>query len=418
MNAQGTASTTLRVELNTKTVTPKQQWLEERQSFIGGSEVFELLNEKQYGRGCQRALAYRKLGVPPDYPEQVDDALLERGNLLEPLVAAMYEAETGRRLRRGPLNEYGLPKPQIHKEFPWAGVHVDRIVLAGHGGVHETGTAEIKTHGEGPYLNILRNGLQPGHILQEQWGQWVRGHNWGPFIILGVFGGLPLKHQDIQHNPRADEVFKRDGERFANTVWGKGELPDRPFDGDDQRCKVCAFRMECRGEELDRAEAAAIKAEKNGKVPLVQISNPVLSQSLAKRDEIKREIRALSNPEPSSTFPDPGALDMVEEEIERELGDVTAALVDGYGKVYHGTTKGRTTIAREPLAAYLGDIALQAQQIVKAAEIVPDPFKNEIVAQQTLTLLRSVAELSTTVSSKYTKTGEPYKTLRTYPLGL
>src|SRR5689334_21210458 len=102
-------------------VDPKQEWLEERRKFIGGSEAFQLLNQAQYGKGCARALAYDKLGIEPDYPEQMDDALLQRGTILEPLVAALYEDETGRRLRRPSVNN-GFPRPVISKDFPWAGV--------------------------------------------------------------------------------------------------------------------------------------------------------------------------------------------------------------------------------------------------------------------------------------------------------
>src|SRR5437879_3261145 len=153
------------------TFEPKQQWLEERRQFIGGSEVFQLLNEKQYGKGCVRALAYEKLGYLPDYPEQQDDPVLERGNILEPVVAGLYQEQTGRKLRRPPVGLGGFPKPRIHPDYPWAGVHADRIVLTGSGGVERTGTAEIKTRGEGPYLNLLRqNHLYPADILQIQHG--------------------------------------------------------------------------------------------------------------------------------------------------------------------------------------------------------------------------------------------------------
>src|SRR5205807_3248765 len=134
------------------------------------------------------------------------------------------------------------------------------IVLTGSGGVERTGTAEIKTRGEGPYLNLLRqNHLYPADILQIQHGMFVNSHSWGPFITMGVFGGLPLKHFDVERDEGIIDIIKRAGDRFAETVFVKGELPERPFVGDDDRCKTCAFRMECRGEELDRAAALALK---------------------------------------------------------------------------------------------------------------------------------------------------------------
>jgi hypothetical protein len=52
-----------------------------------------------------------------------------------------------------------------------------------------------------PFLNILRNGLPSGHNLQLQWAMSITGHRWGTFIIIGVFGGLPLKHFDVGSDP-------------------------------------------------------------------------------------------------------------------------------------------------------------------------------------------------------------------------
>ena len=87
----------------TTAITPeeaKQQWLDGRRKFIGGSEAYQLLNEEQYGRGCSRALAYDKLGVEPDFDDTPDselEALFRRGNLLEPVVAQAYKEETDRK---------------------------------------------------------------------------------------------------------------------------------------------------------------------------------------------------------------------------------------------------------------------------------------------------------------------------------
>jgi predicted phage-related endonuclease len=303
--------------------TPRDLWLAERRKFIGGSEVFELLNEKQYGKGCARALGFRKLNQEPDFPEMVDDALLERGNILEPVAAAMYEQETGRKLRRPPMDENGLPKIRVSKEYPWAGVHADRLVLAGYGDVTITGTAEIKSRGEGPYMRILRDGLFPGDILQIQHGMFVNVHSWGPFITIGLFGGMPLKHFDVPRDESMIDIIKRKGDEFAETVFTKGELPAPLEDSQDQRCKVCAYRATCRGEEIDRIEAAAVKAEKAGKTPLVQIDNAQLTRTLWDIDIIKAEVKERKE-----------LLEALQEEAMKAMGDVPAALVHGYGKVY------------------------------------------------------------------------------------
>jgi YqaJ-like viral recombinase domain len=137
----------------------KASWVESRRAFIGGSDAYKLLNEKQYGKGCSRALAYEKLGIEPDFDENDADmeALFRRGNILEPVVAALYKEETGRDIVCGPKDENGFPKARISKQYPWAGVHFDRMIRAGSGGVEETGDLEIKTRSEGPGRNAPEN---------------------------------------------------------------------------------------------------------------------------------------------------------------------------------------------------------------------------------------------------------------------
>jgi hypothetical protein len=417
-------------------VDPKQQWLADRKHFIGGSEIYQLLNEPQYGQGCVRALAYDKLDVPPDYPDQIDNPLrsrlFKRGHIMEPVAAALYAEETGRKLRNAPMDANGLPKAKIHPEFPWAGVHYDRLVLAGSGGVTETGTAEIKSRGKGPYLQMLKSGCFPGDVLQTQHGMFVNRHNWGTFIAIGLFdsrgdedgmGALPLKHFDMKRDELIIDVIKHAGERFAETVFVKRELPDRPFAGDDARCKVCAWRMECRGEELDAAEAARLKAIKKGDRALVQIENAELAQRLASRDLTKAQLRTITNPDPSKNFPDPGDLDREESRIKELLGENVAVNVEGYGKVYYDWRAGRTTMEIGKAMEYLKDIAKQASGLAVAAEVLSNkPGWNEVefaemvgTLAQAVTVLKNVEAMPEVVSSKFCKVGEPYRMLQTFP---
>ena len=272
----------------TLTLTPeeaKTQWVDKRRSFLGGSDAFQLLSEKQYSKGCVRQLAYEKLGAEPDFedaePEQ--EALFRRGNLLEPLIAAAYAEETGRKIIRPPVDENGLPKARMSKEYPFAGVHVDRTILAGTGGVTETGDCEIKSRAEGPFYRMLRSGPFPGDFLQTQWSNWVTGHSWSAFVAMGVFGSIPIRHYDLARDEKIIDIFKREGSKFADTVWGKGELPEHPFPADDDRCKVCSYRQTCRGEARDSNAVAFLAEQKKSKFELVQIDNPELAQALRDR---------------------------------------------------------------------------------------------------------------------------------------
>lgn len=329
----------------TQTVTPqdaREQWLEGRRKFIGGSEAYQLLNEDQYSKGCSRALAYEKLGVEPDF-DDVDDemeALFRRGNILEPVAAAIYKEETGRDIICGPKDENGMPKARINREFPWAGVHVDRTIRAGTADVEETGDLEIKTRAEGPYYRMLRVGPFKGDFLQTQWANFVTGHTWSSFIALGVFSSLPSKHYDFAVDPQILEIFKREGEAFANKVWGKGEVPDHPLPADDMRCKTCSWRQTCRGEAQDANAMAFLKEERKAKGDLVQIENADLAQALRDRQLLKAELKTLSNdPDKESDENPVGALQIVEQKIrELQRGPdgqrVEKAFVIGFGKSY------------------------------------------------------------------------------------
>jgi predicted phage-related endonuclease len=304
-----------------------------RCDYIGGSEAFELLSEKQYGKGCARALAYRKLQTPEDVPTaSARDravsmrAIMNRGHLMEDLAARLYMDATGRAV----IRRLRLVRNVDH---PGAGVHTDRIILAhrviGSDEMRPTGDCEIKSHAEGPFLNILRNGLPAGHNLQLQWSLFCTGHTWGAFVILGVFGELPLKHFDIERDPTVMNIFAAAVDDFWNTL-AAGELPPQLPDADDIRCRVCPFRLTCRGESLDPEEYRRLMDERQGKRALVPVNDEELDQALADRALIMSEIEALSN----ESDKDPGALQLVTRRIKELLGSTEAAIVNRHWKVY------------------------------------------------------------------------------------
>jgi predicted phage-related endonuclease len=307
---------------------PRARWLEERRTFIGGSEAFQLLNQEQYGKGCSCQLAFEKLNVEPDFPLEIDEDLMKRGTILEPIVAQQYMEETGRKVICAPadlVNGVKLPRARRSREFPWAGVHVDRTILAAAGtGVEETGDLEIKSRAEGPFLRVMRQKEPfPGDILQVQWANFVTGHSWGAFAMVGVFGSLPMRHFDIQRHEQVIEVFKREGDRFAECVWGKGHPPDPPLSADDTRCKICPWRMECRGQQTDVQMAKAIREQKKAKGDLVTIEDPALAELCTRRLMTKAEIKAME-----------GQVDQLDQQIIALQGDRAKAYVLGFGKNY------------------------------------------------------------------------------------
>lgn len=269
---------------------PVAAWRETRKTGIGGSDVHALLNITTYGKGCARSLMFEKTGTEPDYPFNADPDLLKRGNKLEAIVADEYEEQTGRKVRRAPMDDFGVPIPRRSKEYPWALVNTDRSILAGHGGVTDTGDLELKTHGQGPFIALLRDGLPPSHILQVQHSMLVTGHKWGAIAVLQP-DTFKLKHFDINRSEEVIDEIKKAGDAFW-TLKEKGGLPAELPDAQDMRCKVCQYRITCRGEAMDEQAAAMMKAQKEGKVHLVQISDPELATTIANRELLAQEIKA------------------------------------------------------------------------------------------------------------------------------
>lgn len=295
-------------------------WKARRRTFVGGSELYQLFNIPQYGKGCARQLGYIKSGYAPEHdfsPE--DEALFKRGHLMEPLAASLYEEKTGRKVRRPPMDEFGFSKVRRHPDYPFLGVHTDRTILAGHGDVTETGDLELKSHGEGYWWRIQREGLPLGHVLQVQHTLLVNGRSWGSCGMIGVFGSLPLEYADTKADTKVHDEIKKAGYTFWNALT-KGELPPPLPDKDDMRCQACPFRQECRGEEVDAAALSFMRKNADSDKELVQITDPDLTADVTALMLMQNECKALDNdPDKPSDNNPLGAIQMIKEKITRQL---------------------------------------------------------------------------------------------------
>jgi len=291
---------------------------DERNTYIGGSEVFELLNCAQYGSGCVRKLAFDKLGYEKDFPETDNDLILRRGNLLECVAADLYQQQTGRKLRR-------VASGRKHPCYSWASVSTDRTIQSGGGNKPGGGPGdlELKTRSEGPFRRVQRLGPFDGDLLQIQWSLWITGHAWGALGILGVFGELPLLHFDVEPDRELHSIFEYEGAKFNDIVFVQRQLPEPPFPATDSRCRVCCYRLSCRGELADDTEVQALREVNKSKHELVQINNPALVSTLTDVDLLRSEIKSLET-----------ALDIAKETAQDQLGDVDSAYLANYGKVY------------------------------------------------------------------------------------
>lgn len=111
---------------------PTEEWVQERQNYIGGSDVAAILGESDYTTPLQ--LWMRKKGLVEPDP---NNPVANFGNVFEPLMTDYFEDLTGLKTRR-------VNTPFVHEEHDFLRANIDRQILNGDG-VEGTGVLELKT---------------------------------------------------------------------------------------------------------------------------------------------------------------------------------------------------------------------------------------------------------------------------------
>lgn len=197
-----------------------EQWLERRRSGIGGSDMAAVLGVSPWKTPLNVWLD--KTGRAPEVPPTVR---MEIGTALEPLAAAKYEADTGRRVRRCNVllrgaDESGEPDIRIG--------NVDRLCMCADGSVPWTRKAGVRTERA---LEIKTSsdlqewGEVPDHyVAQAQ-------HYMGLMPTVKVFD-FPVLF--IARGTFRIYTVERDDELIANMAaaarnfWEKYVVPDTP----------------------------------------------------------------------------------------------------------------------------------------------------------------------------------------------
>lgn len=213
----------------------REEFLAERRTGIGGSDVHHLFSLKPYG--CRRRLLMDKRGIPEDYPTLTSKAM-ERGIRLEAIAAEVYSEQTGRKTRRMSVRR--------NKEHPFFLVHIDREIfkISGKPG---TGNLEIKVPGQYPFHKIKSQGIDEAYQLQIQHSFLVTGRRWGEFAIFWA-DGWELLTWETEPDPDILAEIVSSGVSFWKEV-ENGPFPDR-LPVDDRRCRTCPYRYTCQGTEL------------------------------------------------------------------------------------------------------------------------------------------------------------------------
>ncbi|WP_445666586.1 YqaJ viral recombinase family nuclease [Fodinibius sp. AD559] len=111
---------------------PTEEWVEDRQNYIGGSETAALCQKSSFKTPLQVWMRKQGLIDPVE-----STPIMEFGNVFEPVQSGYFEDLTGLKTRR-------VNTPFVHKEHGFLRANIDRQILNGEG-VQGTGVLELKT---------------------------------------------------------------------------------------------------------------------------------------------------------------------------------------------------------------------------------------------------------------------------------
>jgi len=213
----------------------REQFLKERLTGLGGSDIHHLFNAEPYG--CARKLWYEKTEQEPDYPV-VASNVMKRGNKLEQLIRDEYSEITERKIRR-------VNRMITNDRLPWAMCHLDAEIVS----IDDRGTGilECKSVGRPMYYKIKDDGIPDSWIFQMQHYLLTTDRQWGSYAILWA-DNWEFIHFDIEADKELQHSIVEAGESFWRKV-ENGPAPER-LDAKDKRCSNCEFRNTCQGEQL------------------------------------------------------------------------------------------------------------------------------------------------------------------------
>lgn len=165
------------IEAPTHPADPRTEWLTNRRTGLGGSDVAGVLGVSPWQSPW--SVWADKVGLLP-----IDDDTNERqefGLLAEPMLRDYFHRRTG-------LHVIGEQTSVHHPEHPWARVTLDGLVVESpHSTPDDTlGVFESKTTSEAPWAEV------PLHYqCQAQWAMWITGTDRCWFGVLHIAYGRP-----------------------------------------------------------------------------------------------------------------------------------------------------------------------------------------------------------------------------------
>jgi len=218
------------------------EWHEERRKGIGGSDWAHILSDQhplEYKWSCIRKLYYDKRGMTPDFPEMTTKAMM-RGNILEPVVAELYLAQTGYKLSKRKPRAKMLYRGQKVPVW-WIG-NTDYIVIAENGVLK---VLECKTMNSHVWFPFIEDGLSVGYKLQPQHYLGLTGLEIADVAVMWP-DGMDFQVEPVPRDEETLKLMVEAGDWFMNHVVKGNNKPQRP-PVTESRCAGCPYGRQCLG---------------------------------------------------------------------------------------------------------------------------------------------------------------------------
>ena len=275
---------------------------DDRRTGLGGSDSPVVLGVSPFK--TRQELWQEKMGLIET--KELTSPAIKRGNTLEPIVADLYAAVTGRKVE--------IVKQRIvHPQYPHIYAHIDRRIIDDK--QKGPGVLEIKCPGVAVFGKCKREGLLESYLVQLAHYLGVTGYKWGAFAVFSA-EQWELLSFDIRPDKEMIKIIFAEDNKFWEYVKSGEEPP---------------------------AQEVKLELEPVGSSELVNMDkiNPVIwadmVQKYAEAKAMEDEAKALK--------------DLYEEKIKEEMLRAGASVAEGGGaRIYFRDQAGRMTLDKRAFA--------------------------------------------------------------------
>ena len=258
----------------------REEWLEYRKKGIGGSDAGAILGISPFRTA--RDVYYDKLGIETVAGDEENWVAMEMGNLLEGLVARIFQHKTG-------FEVYRVPRMFRHPIYPFMLADVDAFVRLPDGSI---AILEIKTTNYNARANWYKDGEESVPAYYEAQGR----HYMAVMDIDRVFFCCLYGNNEDEvliREIRRDEAYEKEMIFLEQNFWTEHVLKHVPppylEDGD---VIMDSFRKYCRVAEKDAPEISLGKGMEERLMQYLKLQEEI-SSSETQSKKLKAEMERL-----------------------------------------------------------------------------------------------------------------------------